>query len=142
MTAQRIVVLGAGAGGIGVAKAIQDGLVHEGLSREQARRQMFVVDAGGLVVEDVTAQPYQLPVSQFTETYADWEIVGPVPALLEIVTQARPTVLLGLTGVGGLFSEPVIRHMSMNTPRPIIFPLSNPTANCEAMIRSFAKTSR
>lgn len=133
LTAQRIVVVGAGAGGIGVARVIQDGLVHEGLSREQARRQMFVVDAGGLVVEEVTAQPYQVPVSQFAETYADWKIVGTVPALLEVVTQARPTVLLGLTGVSGLFSEPVIRHMAMNTPRPIIFPLSNPTANCEAI---------
>ena len=70
LTDQTIVVVGAGAGGVGVAKAIQDGLVHEGLSREQARRQMFVMDAAGLVVEDVHAQHYQLPVSQFAETYA------------------------------------------------------------------------
>jgi malate dehydrogenase (oxaloacetate-decarboxylating) len=130
---QRIVVVGAGAGGIGVAKAIQDGLVHEGLSREQARRQMFVVDAGGLVVEGVSSQPYQLPVSQVAETYTDWDIAGEIPSLLEVITEACPTVLLGLTGVGGLFTEPMIRHMAENTPRPIIFPLSNPTANCEAI---------
>lgn len=130
---QRIVVVGAGAGGIGVAKAIQEGLVHEGLSREQARRQMFVVDAGGLVVEGVSSQPYQLPVSQFAETYADWSIAGEIPSLLEVITQARPTVLLGLTGVAGLFSEPLVRHMAENTERPIIFPLSNPTSNCEAI---------
>ena len=130
---QRIVVVGAGAGGIGVAKAIQEGLVHEGLSREQARRQMFVVDAGGLVVEGVSSQPYQLPVSQFAETYAGWSIAGEIPSLLEVITQARPTVLLGLTGVAGLFSEPLVRHMAENTERPIIFPLSNPTSNCEAI---------
>lgn len=133
LTAQRICVVGAGAGGVGVAKAIQDGLVHEGLSREQARRQMFVVDAAGLVVEDVSAQPYQRPVSQFAATYADWEIAAETPSMLEVIEQARPTILLGLTGVGGLFSEPIVRRMLANAERPIIFPLSNPTANCEAI---------
>jgi malate dehydrogenase (oxaloacetate-decarboxylating) len=133
LTEQRIVVAGAGAGGVGVAKAIQDGLVHEGLSREQARRQMFVMDIGGLVVEDVHAQQYQLPVSQFRETYSDWSIDGEVPSLLEVVIQAKPTILLGLTGVSGLFNEPLVRQMAKNTERPIIFPLSNPTSNCEAV---------
>jgi malate dehydrogenase (oxaloacetate-decarboxylating) len=133
LTAQTIVVVGAGAGGVGVAKAIQEGLVHEGLSRAQARRQMFVMDAAGLVVEGVSAHGYQLPVSQFPETYADWSICGEIPSLWEVVEQARPTVLLGLTGVSGLFSEPIVRHMAQNTPRPIIFPLSNPTSNCEAI---------
>lgn len=133
LTDQRIMVVGAGAGGVGVAKAIQDGLVHEGLSREQARRQMFVMDAAGLVIEDVSAQPYQLPVAQFAETCAGWEMQGEIPSLLETITQAKPTILLGLTGVSGLFSEPLVRHMAENTERPIIFPLSNPTSNCEAI---------
>ena len=130
---QRIVVVGAGAGGVGVAKAIQDGLVYEGLSREQARRQMFVLDAAGLVVEGVSAQGYQLAVSQFVATYADWSLQGEIPSLLEVVEQARPTILLGLTGVAGLFKEPLVRRMAANTDRPIIFPLSNPTANSEAI---------
>ncbi len=133
LTAQRICVVGAGAGGVGVARAIQDGLVHEGLSREQARRQMFVMDATGLVVEGVSAMPYQLPVSQFAATYAGWDIAGETPSLLEVIEQARPTVLLGLTGVSGLFNEPIVRRMQRNAERPIIFPLSNPTANCEAI---------
>ncbi len=133
LTDQRIVVVGAGAGGIGVAKAIQDGLVHEGLSREQARRQMFVVDAGGLVVEGVSAQPYQLPVSQTEDVYRDWSIAGGLPSLLEVTEQGHPTVLIGLTGVPGLFNEPLVRRMAQNTERPIIFPLSNPTSNCEAI---------
>jgi len=133
LTDQRIMVVGAGAGGIGVAKAIQDGLVHEGLSREQARRQMFVLDAKGLVVEGVSAQPYQVPVSQFAETYADWSMAGEIPSLREVMLQGRPTVMLGLTGVAGLFTEPLVRHMAENTERPIIFPLSNPTSNCEAI---------
>jgi malate dehydrogenase (oxaloacetate-decarboxylating) len=125
--------VGAGAGGVGVAKAIQDGLVYQGLSREQARRQMFVLDAAGLVVEGVSAQGYQLAVSQFVATYADWSLQGEIPSLLEVIEQAHPTVLLGLTGVAGLFNEPLVRRMAANTDRPIIFPLSNPTANSEAI---------
>ncbi|WP_078120159.1 NAD-dependent malic enzyme [Thiosocius teredinicola] len=130
---QRIVVVGAGAGGVGVAKSIQDGLVHEGLTREQARRQMFVMDAHGLVVDGVSSQEYQLPVSQFADTYAGWTIAGEVPSLMEVIDQAKPTILLGLTGVSGLFSEPIVKHMARNAERPIIFPLSNPTSNCEAI---------
>ena len=131
---QHIVVVGAGAGGVGVAKAIQDGLVHEGLSREQARRQMFVMDAAGLVVEDlIDPASYQQPVSQFSATYSDWQIAGDRPSLMEVLEQAQPTILLGLTGVGGLFTREIIEKMAANCEHPIIFPLSNPTANCEAV---------
>lgn len=133
LTDQRICVVGAGAGGVGVAKAIQDGLVHQGLDRDEARRRMFVVDAGGLVVEGVSAQGYQDVVSQFPATYADWQVAGTVPSLLEVIEQGRPTVLIGLTGVSGLFTEPLVRRMAANSDRPIIFPLSNPTTNVEAI---------
>lgn len=130
---QVIVIAGAGAGGVGVAKAIQDGLVHEGLSRDQARRQMFILDAGGLVVDGISAQGYQVPVAQDAATYADWQIDGDVPSLWEVIEHSGATVLLGLTGVASLFNEPLIRLLVRNTERPIIFPLSNPTSNCEAI---------
>ena len=134
LSEQRIVVVGAGAGGVGVARAIQEGLVHEGLNREQARRQMFVIDAAGLVVEEfIEPDSYQQPVSQFSSTYADWSIAGDRPSLMEVLDQAEPTILLGLTGVGGLFSREIIERMAANCEHPIIFPLSNPTANCEAV---------
>ncbi len=134
LSEQRIVVVGAGAGGVGVARAIQEGLVHEGLNREQARRQMFVMDAAGLVVEEfIEPDSYQQPVSQFSSTYADWSIAGDRPSLMEVLDQAEPTILLGLTGVGGLFSREIIERMAANCEHPIIFPLSNPTANCEAV---------
>ena len=107
--------------------------MHEGLTRAQARRQMFVMDAAGLVVEGVSAQGYQLPVSQFADSYADWEIGGETPSLFEVIAHARPTVLVGLTGVSGLFTEAIVRRMAGHSERPIIFPLSNPTANCEAI---------
>ena len=105
------------AGGVGVAKAIQDGLVYEGLSREQARRQMFVLDAAGLVVEGVSAQGYQLAVSQFVATYAEWSLQGEIPSLLEVIEQARAPVRAGVGAgadvvydpVGGEYSEQALR---------------------------------
>lgn len=129
---QRIVVVGAGAGGVGVAKIIQDGLVHEGLTREQARRQMFIMDEFGLVVEGISPDAYKKPIMQFSDSYQDWKITGEVPSLLEVIEQAQPTILLGLTGVSGLFSQDVIETMAKNVETPIIFPLSNPTSNVEA----------
>ncbi len=129
---QRIVVVGAGAGGVGVAKIIQDGLVREGLSREQARKQMFIVDEFGLVVEGISPDAYKKPIMQFTETYQNWSINGKIPSLMEVIEQAKPTILLGLTGVSGLFTQAVIEGMAKNAETPIIFPLSNPTSNVEA----------
>jgi malate dehydrogenase (oxaloacetate-decarboxylating) len=130
---QTIVVVGAGAGGVGVARAIQDGLVHEGLTRAAARRRVLVVDAGGLVIEGVSAQPYQLAVSQTPDVISGWDSPGPLPGLWEVIENARPTVLIGLTGVGSLFTEPMIRRLAERCARPVIFPLSNPTSNCEAI---------
>jgi len=130
---QRIVVVGAGAGGVGVAKVIQDGLVREGLSREQARRQMFIIDEFGLVVEGISPDAYKNPVMQFVDSYSDWNIEAEIPSLQEVIEHAKPSVLLGLTGVSGLFNQHVIESMAKNHKTPIIFPLSNPTTNVEAL---------
>ncbi len=129
---QRVVVAGAGAGGVGVALAILEGMVHEGLTREQARRQLFILDAHGLVVEGITSDAYKFPVAQFRDSYQDWPIAGELPNLAEVVRQAKPTVLIGLSGVAGLFDGCLIQLMAENNRMPIIFPLSNPTSNCEA----------
>ncbi|MBF6650864.1 NAD-dependent malic enzyme [Methylobacter sp. BlB1] len=133
LSGQIVVVVGAGAGGVGVASAIQEGMVRDGLSREQARRQMFVMDGRGLVVEGITTDAYKLPVAQFADVYENWHITGEVPNLMEVVSNAGPTVLIGLSGMPGLFNEPIIKAMARNTRQPVIFPLSNPTANCEAI---------
>lgn len=130
---QRVAVVGAGAGGVGVARAIVDGMIKEGLTEAEARQRMFVFDARGLVVDGITKDDYKLRVSQYQETYADWEIAGEVPQLMEVIEQGKPTVLLGLSGISSLFSQPIAENMAKNTAMPIIFPLSNPTSNCEAL---------
>lgn len=130
---QIIVVAGAGAGGIGVASAIKEGLMRAGLTEAQARRQIFVIDGRGLVVEGYTKDTYKLPLAHSSDIYSDWGIeAGRVPTLAEVVTHVKPGVLLGLSGVTGLFSEAMLKSIADNHARPIIFPLSNPTANCEA----------
>lgn len=133
LTDQRIVVVGAGAGGVGVAKVIQDGLVHEGLSRKQAKQQMFIMDEFGLVVEGISPDAYKKSIMQYQESYKDWDIAKETPSLAEVIRNAKPTVMLGLTGVSGLFSQTLIENMAENCDAPIIFPLSNPTSNVEAI---------
>ena len=129
---QAIVVVGAGAGGIGVAKTIKEGLIRAGLTEAQARSRIFVLDAHGLVINAAETDAYKLPVAQNLDVYQEWDIVGQIPTLTEVMQHCRPSVLLGLSGAPGLFTESLVKDMAANNDRPIIFPLSNPTTNCEA----------
>ena len=130
---QRIMVVGAGAGGVGVAKVIQDGLVKEGLTRDQARSKMYIMDEFGLVVDGISPDEYKKPIMQSQSHYSDWKIEGEIPTVMEVMKNAKPTILLGLTGVPGLFTQEMIEKMADNNEQPIICPLSNPTSNIEAL---------
>ncbi|RTH97781.1 NAD-dependent malic enzyme [Thermus scotoductus] len=130
---QVVVIYGAGAGGIGVAWALKEGMKREGLSEEEARARVLVLDSKGLLVEGRSMEAYKQPYAQRRERIAGWEFAGSYPNLLETIRNARATVLLGLSGQGGSFTEPVARAMMENTPRPVIFPLSNPTSASEAL---------
>jgi malate dehydrogenase (oxaloacetate-decarboxylating) len=130
---QTIVIHGAGAGGAGVAWAMLEGLKRDGRSEAEARARVLVLDSKGLLVSDRTMEPYKLPYVQDPARIADWELAGTIPDLLETVINAGATVLLGLSGQGGCFTEPVVRAMVDNAASPIIFALSNPTANTEVL---------
>jgi malate dehydrogenase (oxaloacetate-decarboxylating) len=130
---QRIVILGAGAGGIGVAWAITQGLMREGLSREEARDRVCVLDSRGLLVQDRIVEPYKQDYLQPREKIAGWQIANDIPTLLETIEHTKATALLGLSGQAGSFNHPVVQAMARNTTRPAIFPLSNPTSACEAL---------
>ena len=130
---QTMVIHGAGAGGIGVAWAMRQGLVRAGLSEQQAHDRVLVLDSKGLLLEDRSMEEYKHGYRQSAEFVANWTFSGVAPTLLETIQHAKATVLLGLSGQGGIFTEPVIKAMLENTTCPIIFPLSNPTANTEAL---------
>jgi malate dehydrogenase (oxaloacetate-decarboxylating) len=130
---QRVVVYGAGAGGCGVAWAIRQGMVRDGLSDAEARAHVFVIDSKGLLTADRSMEPYKKVYAQDPARLAGWKIAGDVPSLLETIENARPTALLGLSGQPRAFTEPVVKAMAAGQARPIIFPLSNPTSACEAL---------
>ena len=130
---QTFVVVGAGAGGIGVALAIRQGLMREGLSYAEANARVFVVDRYGLLMHGQPGlEEHQLSFARSPEDVAGWSCEGEWPSLHETVVRSGATALLGLTGVPGLFRQPTVEAMLAHTSRPIVFPLSNPTSNVEA----------
>lgn len=125
---ERIVVYGAGAGGAGVAWAIDQGLLHTGLSHEQVRERLFVIDSKGLLVEGRAMEDYKRRFAQPRNVVADWKSTD----LLGTIQSTKATVLLGLSGQPGTFTEPMVRAMAEHCEQPVVFPLSNPTSACEA----------
>jgi malate dehydrogenase (oxaloacetate-decarboxylating) len=129
---QRVVFLGAGSAGCGIAEKIVARMKHEGLSDAEARSRIFMVDRYGLLTDNM---PNLLGFqSDLAQKSADlpWAKNRQDISLLETVQQAKPTVLIGVSGQPGLFTEEVIKAMHMNCKKPIVFPLSNPTLRAEA----------
>jgi malate dehydrogenase (oxaloacetate-decarboxylating) len=133
---QRIVVFGAGTAGTGIADQLRDALVADGLTSDEAVRRFWAVGRHGLITDDRTdLRDSQLPYARPAGEVADWNRdpdLGGV-ALAEVVARARPTILIGTSGQGGAFTEPIIREMAAHTERPIILPMSNPTPLSEAV---------
>ncbi len=121
---QRIVVFGAGTAGVGIADRLVDSLKHQGVPEDAAIAQIWLIDRDGLLVRDMpNLMPFQLP-------YAREEKPG--LSLAAVVKKIKPTILIGCSAVGGAFTEEIVREMALHTPRPVIFPLSNPTEQSEA----------
>jgi malate dehydrogenase (oxaloacetate-decarboxylating) len=134
LTQQTFVIHGAGAGGVGVARQIVRGLQLQGLSAQAARERIFLIDSKGLILKDRKGlEPYKRELAQEPSRVAGWKVQGAIPSLLETVREAKVTVLLGLSGQRGAFGEEVVREVARNTPYPVVFALSNPTANSEAV---------
>ncbi|MCC8949067.1 malate dehydrogenase (oxaloacetate-decarboxylating) [Bradyrhizobium sp. USDA 4518] len=134
LTEQRVAVLGAGSAGCGIASLIRAAMVDAGLSESEAAKRFFMVDRDGLLLEGMSGlAPFQLPFVQNRQAIAGWQLSHPDKiALLDVVRNARPTVLIGVSGQAGAFSEPIVRAMAECNKRPVIFPLSNPTSREEA----------
>jgi len=130
---QRILVYGAGAGGVGVALAIMDGLRREGLSQEEALERIFILDSKGLLLSSRNMEGYKQKFAKDPVLVQGWQILGVTPNLYETIVNARITVLLGLSGQPGSFTEPIVHAVQANTQYPVIFPLSNPTSSAEAI---------
>jgi malate dehydrogenase (oxaloacetate-decarboxylating) len=131
---QRVVILGAGTAGMGIADLMRDAMVRDGLSVEEATRCFWALDRKGLLTDDRAAgmRDYQVPYAWPTAEVSGWAGPSGVIGLAEVVAHAAPTVLIGTSTQAGAFSEPIVRDMAAHVERPIILPLSNPTSRCEA----------
>jgi malate dehydrogenase (oxaloacetate-decarboxylating) len=131
---QRVVLLGAGAAGIGIARLVRAAMRRDGASQEGVARAVIMVDSRGLVFEgraslDPDKQPFALS-EDVMSGYGFGTERG--YGLEEVVRHVSPTVLVGTCAIPGAFSETAVREMAARVERPVIMPLSNPTANAEA----------
>ncbi len=129
---QRFLISGAGAGGIGVAEILLQGLEQTGLTREEALSRMLVLDSRGVLTTDRELEQYK---QAYAHDPAFLEGLGTAAnaGLASLAAAFKATALIGLSGQGGQFSRDLIETVHANTPRPIIFPLSNPTENTEVL---------
>lgn len=131
----RIVIFGAGTAGVGIADQICMAMQQQGLSKEEAYRQFWLLDKNGLLIENqVNLMPFQQPYVRRQQEITSWSVTIDNPiSLLDVVREVKPTILIGCSTVGGAFNKDIITTMAKYTEKPIILPLSNPTSKSEAL---------
>ena len=130
---QRIAVVGAGSAGIGISGLLVRAMVEAGFDEAEARRRFFLIDRDGLLVEGSKVQDYQRPFLQPRDAVSGWTLDDPAYIkLLDVVRGAKPSILIGVSGQGGAFTEDAVREMARHAERPVVLPLSNPTDDSEA----------
>jgi malate dehydrogenase (oxaloacetate-decarboxylating) len=132
---QPIVFLGAGSAAIGVADYLRAAMVEEGLSEAEARSRFWMVDKDGLLhTRRTDLTPEQRVYAQPAERAAAFpRTQHGATGLADVIDRVEAGILIGLSTVGGAFTEPIVREMARKVERPVIFPLSNPTARSEAV---------
>jgi malic enzyme len=126
---ERVVIAGAGAAGVGIARLVRRALEREGVTGEALRPAVTLLDSKGLVVD--AQDEYRRDIAWTAELAASRGLHAG-SSLLEVVHATKPTVLVGVSGVAGLFNEEVVRALASHVQRPAVFPLSNPTSSSEA----------
>ena len=127
-TNQRVMVFGAGTAGAGIAHQIYEEFMQQGLSSEEAKQHIYLVDKQGLLTNDMT----DLTEGQQFFARSASDLQEPQPTLQAAVSAIQPTILIGTSTQAGAFTEKIVKEMAAHTERPIIFPLSNPTELAEA----------
>lgn len=131
---QKVVFVGAGSAGCGIAEQIITQMRAEGLDDATARQQIFMVDRFGLLTDGMTGlRDFQQALVHNETSLAGWQYSGHYASLLDVMHCAKPGILIGVSGQPGLFTEQVIRAMQQGCETPIIFPLSNPSRQIEAL---------
>jgi malate dehydrogenase (oxaloacetate-decarboxylating) len=130
---QTIAVVGFGTAGIGITHLLVQLMQDQGMSAAEARSRIYAIDRYGLVTENGRdVQPGQLPFARKDAEVAAWLRPNGDIGLIDVMRHARPSVLIGVSGQAGAFTEAAVREMAKHVDRPVIFPLSNPTSRSEA----------
>jgi len=135
---QRAVFLGAGSAGVGVAKQLVEFFMNEGLTEEQAKRCFWLVDSRGLVTNDRGDQLADHKV-YFARNDNDSK---QYKSLDDVVEYVKPTILMGLSTIGGAFTPKILTRMAELNDRPVIFPLSNPSSKSECTFSEAIKYTK
>lgn len=136
---QTVAIYGAGTAGLGIADLLLDAMIREGLPRDEATRRFYPLAKQGLLTsDDPTLLDFQVPYARPHEQVSNWltrsiGTGGRGIDLATVVTQARPTILIGTSTHAGAFTESIVKEMASYCERPIILPLSNPTNKAEAL---------
>ena len=132
---QKVIFVGSGSAGCGIAELIINAMVIEGLTDAQARARIFMVDRVGLLTQDMTdLLDFQERLVQSLSALKEWKLTSDsaYANLMDVISNTQASILIGVSGKPGLFTEEVIRQMLASCPRPIILPLSNPSQHVEA----------
>ncbi|GAB7344553.1 hypothetical protein MBLNU457_2378t1 [Dothideomycetes sp. NU457] len=135
---QRAVFLGAGSAGVGVAKQLVEFFMNEGLTEEQAKRCFWLVDSRGLVTNDRGDELADHKV-YFARNDNDGK---QYKSLEDVVEYVKPTILMGLSTIGGAFTPKILTRMAELNDRPVIFPLSNPSSKSECTFSEAIKYTK
>jgi malate dehydrogenase (oxaloacetate-decarboxylating) len=134
LTEHKIVILGAGTAGVGIADQIMAALIQQGLSEKEARARLWLIDKSGLLTTESALLSFQAAYARLHAETANWQVADRNKInLLEVVQAVHPSILIGCSTVTGAFNETVIKTMAAHVERPIIMPLSNPTSLSEAV---------
>jgi malate dehydrogenase (oxaloacetate-decarboxylating) len=129
-----VVIFGAGTAGIGIADALRQVMIDDGLSPGEATGCFYAIDRLGLLTSDYAGavRDFQVPYLRQAAEVSSWRDPNGGIGLAEVVTRTRPTLLIGTSTQPGAFSEAIVTEMAAHADRPIIMPLSNPTSHAEA----------
>lgn len=140
---QKIVVLGGGSAGLGICRTLADAMMLEGYSEEEAYSHFYVVDIHGLLQTNGPHDEVQRPFAQKSPLLKNWKIKDfEKISLLEVIENAKPSVLIGVSAQKGAFTEEIVTAMAKAVKHPLILPLSNPNDKCEAKPEDLIKWSK
>ena len=131
----RIVIYGAGAAGLGIARQLRGQLRDAGLQGDELTRAIIAMDSRGVISADRPGlDDFKKELAWPAEMLAQLELAEDEQAsLAKVVSACKATVLIGTSGQGGSFTEEIVKAMSANTEHPVILPMSNPTSICEGI---------